>query len=286
MFFYNFSDYLVMYTLFCVAARRHQVKVLALVLMPDHLHHATIAQDVTELSAFVQDYTSHFASAHNHLCRRDRPLFLSPFGSAPEVGDKAVRSALVYLGNNGPERKLSVKARDYRWSFLAYYQNPHPFSEPLKLASASQSMRRAVSVVKDRSKKGLALKYQTLQWMFKPLCQREKLQLVDYIINSYNVIDYEKAISFFEDYDRMLDAISISKGSAHDIQEEFVGWDDRVYGLMSKALTEQEHLADIHDIFDFPDSERKRYIPCLRIKTRATEKQIMKFLRLLPENEK
>ena len=278
--FYNISDYLVMYTLFCVAARRHKVQVLSLVLMPDHLHHCSVAQDCAELSAFVQDYSSHFASANNLLCNRDSPLFLSPYGSAPKVGDKSARSALVYLGNNGPERKLSSTAETYRWSFLAYYRNSHPFSEPLKLASASQSMRRAVSLVKNRREKGLPMRYQTLQWLFKSLNSKEKQQLVDFIVSQYNVIDYEKAISYFESYDKMLEAMHITKGSEHDIQEEFVGWSDKVYGQMSQILIEQKHLADIHDILTLPEAKKRALLPVLQAKTKATERQVMKFLRL------
>ena len=278
--FYNVSDYLVIYTQFCVSARCHKVHVLSLALMPDHLHHCIVAYELADMSAFVKDYTSHFATAHNALCAWDQSLFVKPYESAPKMGDKAARSALVYVGNNGPERKLSIKAEEYRWSFLGYYRNPHPFSEPLKLSHASKAMRRAVSLVKDRCKRNKPLRYQTLQWLFKPLSNKERLQLTDYIINIYNVIDYERAIAFFGSYETMIEAMHITKGSEYEIQEEFVGWDDKVYGQMSKVIMEQNLYEDIHDLLSTPEDQRRELVSVLKSKTGATEKQVMKYLRL------
>lgn len=278
--FYNVRDFLVFFTLFCVAAKRANVQVLSLVLMWDHIHHCSKTPGEEDLSGFVQDYTSHFASVHNPLCHKTGPLFLRPFGSAPKIGDKNIRTALVYLGNNGPVRKLAERAEQYRWSFLVYYKNPHPFSEPLKLSEASKAMRRAVSLVKDRHSKNHALHYQTLKWMFKPLDAKERYQLIDFIISTYNVIDYESAIAFFGSFDKMLEAMHITSGSEYDIQEEFVGWSDKVYEQMTQYLTGRGGLADIHDVFKQSETERRKWIPVLQEETAATERQVLKYLRL------
>ena len=278
--FYSVFDCLVFFTLFCLAARRHRVQVLSLVLMPDHLHHCTVAREKESLSAFVQDYTSHFASQQNRLCSRKEPLFLKPYGSAPKMGDKAARTALIYLGNNGPERKLSSRADAYRWSFLAYYKNPNPFSTPLKLAKASQAMRRAVKLVKDRAKRNRPISYQTFRWMFRYLGEEEKKQLIDLTVSTYNVIDYEAAIAYFGNYESMLEAMRLTKGSEYDIQEEFVGWDDKVYAEMAKLLLQDKTLADIHDILLRPAAERVKLISVLQNKTGAARWQVLKYLRL------
>lgn len=278
---YNVADYLVCFTLFCVAARRHNVDVLSLVLMPDHLHHCTQAKEKAHLSTFVQDYSSHFALQHNATCHREHaPLFLKPFGSAPKIGDKSIRTALIYLGNNGPERKLSATAAEYRWSFLAYYRNTHPFSEPLRLALASQAMRRAVSIVKNRARKNQALRYQTIQWLFRPLNAVEKQQLIDIIITSYNVINYEQAIAYFGSYENMLKAMQYTKGSEYEIEEKFVGWDDKVYAQMARLLMTEKGWTDIHDLFLLPEFERYALIPLLEARTAGTKQQILKFLQL------
>ena len=277
--FYNISDYLMCYTLISVAASRHRVKILSLVLMPDHIHLGVIAQEESELSAFVQDYTSHFASALNRLCGREKPLFLSPFGSAPKIGDKSVRSALIYLGNNGPERKLAVRAEQHQWNFLAYYKNAHPFSEPLRLSVASRPLRRAVAIVKDRYKNGKSLKYNTLQWMFKTLDSRGRKQLTDFIISIYNRIDYESAITYFGSYDNMIAAMRITKGSEHDIYEEFTGWSDNVYTAMSQIVMEEYPDTDIHDALKLYADEKQRLATLFKERTDATIRQIEKYLR-------
>lgn len=141
-------------------------------------------------------------------------------------------------------------------------------------------MRRAVSLVKDRCKRNKPLRYQTLQWLFKPLSNKERLQLTDYIINIYNVIDYERAIAFFGSYETMIEAMHITKGSEYEIQEEFVGWDDKVYGQMSKVIMEQNLYEDIHDLLSTPEDQRRELVSVLKSKTGATEKQVMKYLRL------
>lgn len=279
--FYCVSDYLVCFTQISVATRRHPVKVLSQVLMPDHLHASVVAERERDLADFVQDYTSHFARAHNVTCHWDAPLF-KPFGSAPKIHSKDVRSHLVYLGNNGPERHLSVTAEEYRWSFLAYAHSSHPFSEKLRLDYASRSMRRAVQEVKACRKENLPLSYATLQRITRPLDNIEKQQLADYIITAYQYIDYPLAIAYFGDWEGMLSAMHHSKGSEFELKEEFVGWDDKVYAQMSQIIVKEYGLADVHDFLAWPAEDRNAALSILKTQTDASTKQVAKFLRLDP----
>lgn len=279
MLFYCVSDYLVCYTQISVASRRHPVKVLSQVLMPDHLHSSVVAERDRDLTDFVQDYTSHFARAHNVTCHRAVPLF-KPFGSAPKVHSKDVRSHLIYLGNNGPERRLSATAEEYRWSFLAYGKSTHPFSDKLRLDFASRSMRRAVQEVKASRQADVPLSYAALQRMTQPLNAVEKLQLTDYIITAYKYIDYPLAVAYFENWEEMLSAMHHSKGSEFELKEEFVGWDDKVYGLMSHIMVKEYGLADVHDFLAWPEEDRKEASALLKAQTGASPKQVSKFLRL------
>ena len=279
--FYCVSDYLVCFTHISVASRRHPVKVLSQVLMPDHLHASVVADREWDLADFVQDYTSHFARAHNVTCHRDAPLF-KPFGSAPKVHSKDVRSHLVYLGNNGPERRLSTTAEEYRWSFLAYANSEHPFSEKLRLDYASRPMRRAIQEVKACRKADQPLSYTALQRMTQSLNSIEKQQLTDYIITTYQYIDYPLAMAYFGDWEGMISAMHHSKGSEFELKEEFVGWDDKVYAQMSQILVKEYGLADVHDFLAWPEKERVVASTLLKAQTDATPKQIAKFLRLLP----
>lgn len=277
--FYCVSDYLVCYTHISVASRRHPVKVLSQVLMPDHLHGSYIAESEKHLRSFVQDYTSHFVRVHNVTCHWNAPLFQA-FGSAQKVRSKDIRSNLIYLGNNGPERHLSEKAEDYRWSFLAYAHHPHPFSKKLRLDYVSRPLRRAIQEVRAFRKAEKPLTYAALQRMTRPLNRAEKQQLADYIIVIYQYIDYEAASAYFESWDAMLSAMHDTKGSEYELKEEFTGWDDKVYSQMASILIRKYKLADIHDCFLWSDQEKLRAFTVLKAGTAASERQIAKFLRI------
>lgn len=277
--FYCISDYLVCFTHISVASRRHPVKVLSQVFMPDHLHGSVAAETEKNLTDFVQDYTSHFARAHNATCHRNAPLF-KPFGSAPKVHSKDIRSHLIYLGNNGPERHLSAKAEDYRWSFLAYANNAHPFSEKLKLEQASRPLRRAIQEVKACRNSDRPLSYASLQRMTKPLTSLEKQQLTDYIITLYQYLDYRLAASYFDNWDSMLSAMHHSKGSEYELKEEFTGWDDKVYAKMSRLVLREYGLDDIHECLAWDEDKKEQVFTLLKSQTKATNRQIAKFLRM------
>lgn len=94
--FYNISDYLVFFTIFCTTARKYKVKILSLCLMADHIHICISEERKGELSAFVREYSKLFSRVHNRTCHTQGNLFESPFGSAPKFGDKIfLRQGLV-----------------------------------------------------------------------------------------------------------------------------------------------------------------------------------------------
>ncbi len=278
--FYNISDFLVCFTIFCVEAGKHDVKVLAVSLMPDHIHHSTIALRRDALTKFVQSYSSKFTHAHNAVCHRKGPLFESPFGSAPKVGGKKARTNLVYVGNNAPERHLCQKAEEYRWNFLAYYKNPHPFSEPLSLHTASWRMKKAVHEVNYQCERSRPMTYAQLQRLFNTLDDREKLQLVDYIVTSYNVIDYESAIRFFDSYGDMLSAMHANTGSEYDLNEVFKGRSDACYARLTQIILKETDAKDIHEILSWPEEKKLKLMKWLAGRTEATLEQLIAYFHL------
>ena len=136
--FYTKADYLVFFTIFCITAAHHPVRVLKLCQMPDHIHASVVVDRRRDLSAFVHDYTTCFARENNRTCHRTGPLFQSPFGSVPKPGEKKTRSNLIYVDNNPVERLLSERAEDYQWNYIAYAVSDHPFSEPFRPSAASK----------------------------------------------------------------------------------------------------------------------------------------------------
>ena len=278
--FYNVSDHLVFFTIFCTAAPKHKVRVLKLCQMPDHIHGSVIADRKEDLSAFVQEYTSGFSREHNRTCHREGPFFQSPFGSAPKYGEKKVRSNLIYVDNNPVERRLCEKAEQYRWNYLAYAACKHPFSEPFQKEDASREMLRAVRLVKARHREGRFLPYAMLQGMFKALNRKEQAQLVDIIIGLYSVIDHASAISYFGDYEQVLIADHATAGSEHDLKEVHVGKDDRWYARFAHIILDQVRPADIHDVLAYSPARKNELFFLLQRETCAPAEQIAAFLRL------
>ena len=278
--FYSISDHLVYFTVFCTFARKHGIRVLKLCQMPDHIHGSVTADKKSNLSAFERDTTAVFAREHNSVCHRKGPFFKSPFGSVPKFGDKKARSNLIYVDNNPVERRICEKAEQYRWNYLAYADNDHPFSEPFLARDASNAMLRAIRMAEDRHSRGLHLPYAMLKRMFKQLSNKERQQLVDIIITTYSVINYHESIRYFDDLDAMLTAIHSTTGSEHDLNEVFVGKDDSWYRRMSEIVLAHSNLSDIHDMLGFPPDKKYTLFRLLRRETQATSEQIAKFLRI------
>lgn len=276
--FYNISDYLVYFTIFCIEAKKSGVKVLSLCLMPDHIHHSTIARRKEILTKFIQVSSSKFTIAHNPVCYRKGPLFDSPFGSAPKPGGKKARTNLIYVGNNAPERHLCTKAEEYRWNFLSYYKNPNPFSEPLSLHRASWRMKKAVHEVKFQFAQSKPMTYAQLQRIFRTLDDREKRQLVDYIITLYNVIDYQSAIRFFDSYEDMLSAMHANTGSEYDLNEIFMGRSDACYARLTQIILRETSVEDIHEILSWPEDKKITLMMKLMGRTEATPEQLAAYL--------
>ena len=278
--FYNYSDHLVFFTTFCVEAKAHNIQVLSLCQMPDHIHHSTIAPSRWHLYSFVRDYTSRFAKAQNKYCGRDGALFNTPFLSVPKKGDKKARTNLIYVGNNAPERRLVQNAEDYRWNYLAYAASDHPFSEKLVISKASMPMRRALKEVDAFQKAGQPLRYEKLQSWFRRLSAKECQQLVDYIIVKYSVIDHEAAIRFFGSYEKMILAMHSSTGSEYDLNEVMVGKSDAYYYKMTSLLQKQIRPVDIHDVLSLPEEKKYELYSWLCQNTQARPEQVAKYLRI------
>ena len=278
--FYCVSDYLVYFTNYCVVARRYGITVLSLCIMPDHVHDSIIVRSGFELSRFKQKANSDVTRALNPVCHHERRLFEKSYGIAPKIGSKAERTNLIYVGNNGVERNLCSFAENYRWSFLAYAVSPNPFSDKLVIRESRWPMRCAIKEVKACFKSLKPLTYAQIQRLLTPLTNAEKAQLVDYIITTYNVIDYKAAISRFGSYDKMITAMHSTTGSEHDIPEEFTGYSDACYAKIARYVLQLPGVKDVHDVLAWDDERKWGLYQDLRGRFNATGKQIAKFLRM------
>ena len=278
--FYTYADHLVFFTQYCVIARKYGIRVLSLCQMPDHIHDSVIANRKKDLDKFKQDSLSWFALRRNARVGMKGAVFECSFGSAPKIGDKNVRSNLVYVGNNPVERKLVSEAEKYRWNYLAYAQSDHPFSEKLVLRTASGLLRKAVKEVKVQAHAAKPMNYAMIRRLFAPLDYTERQQLVDFIVKSYNVIDYAEASRYFGSFDAMLIAMHATTGNEHDLNEVFIGKSDAHYNRMTSILLREGIVKEIHEILSLPVDKKYDLFLLLRRETMATSEQIAAFLHM------
>ena len=104
--------------------------------------------------------------------------------------------------------------------------------------------------------------------------------MTDYIVDTYNVIDYASAISYFTSYENMLLAMHSNTGGEYEIKEVFNGRSDVHYAIMASYLLNHFHLNDIHDILSLPIVERSKIFVHLCNVTDARPNQIAAFLRI------
>ncbi len=277
--FYDLSDYLVYFTVFCTCARKYDIDVYSLCLMIDHIHCLVRASAKECLSNFISNVTSVFVKEYNHSIGRKGPLFEKRFGSAPKADRKKLVSAIIYLGNNPVEKRLCTRAEQYRWNFLAYMDSPAPFSEPLVKYKASPALRNAMKEVDRCSGRSRHLNYSQLRRMMSPLSATEKNQLTDHIITSYNIIDYDGLLQYFESYQQLLISVHSTTGTEYDIKETIDKSYDNVYREMIK--TTREHTGTYVREVIMCDTDRKlEFAKLLRSRTKASIGQIAKFLHL------
>ena len=279
--FYSLRDYLVFFTIFCTIADKLDVTVLALCPMMDHIHNVCRVFSPEQLVKFVQMYTHSFAQEWNKSRNRKHSLFQQRFGSSVKLGNKAVRTTLNYNYNNPVERKLTSKAEDYRWNFLRYYKNRNPYSAPLDESAASAKLRAALQEVRALHKKGQWVRYAQLDRWMKDLKVEEIQQLADYIISTWNIIDYVGAISYYGDYDAMIRSFHDNTGGEYDIREDTDHYTDAVYADCTRILMRERHITSVREIPGLSLQRKMDLHRILSARTTAKPSQLAKYLHMV-----
>lgn len=278
--FYSTHDYLVFFTIFCTQARLREVEVLSLCPMPDHIHLVVVVNNNAELSVFIQTYAHLFATEWNRRRKKKGHFFSHPFGSAAKLGSKQVRTTLAYSNNNPVERKITERCEQYRWTFLPYYKNKAPYSPPINLSRANSRMRTILKEIDSRYQQGLYLHYSQLERWERLLSPREWMQVTDYIIGLWNVIDYEQAISYYGDFETMIRAFHDNTGSEYEILEERDKYSDAVYADCSRIVLSEGLVHRLEAIPSLSDAQKERIYELLLLRTSARPRQIKKYLHL------
>ncbi len=276
--FYRLIDRLVYYTIQSVCARRHRVRVLVASYMYTHVHEALRVMDASQLAAYERDVNSLFAKEYNRETGHTGSVFEGPYGRAPKIGDKSVRSCLAYVVNNPVEKKLCRTAEEDRWTFLAYYTQAFPFSRRPQLSRARSCLREAFQVVSHECASGRYLRYALLHRLFAPLDHLEREQLTDYIIQCYFFFDREECCRFLGTIDKMVAAVAVTTGTEFDVGEVFEPFSDVPYREMCAFVEKHKMLGRGLPFLHLPEDRLRRLMGYLRGNTSATERQVTRFL--------
>ena len=278
--FYSLADFLVFFTVFCTTARCRKMTVLGVCPMLDHIHSITVADSRDAVRPFVRDYSSLFSRERNTILGKDHPVHLDTFGCAIKKGDKMIRTALSYLYNNPGEKGLCRKAPEYRWTFLAYANSNHPYSEPLRISEASRALRRAIKLVDYYNSHNKYLKYNWIAGMYDSLDERESEQLTDYIISKYNCIDYDAMISLYGSFEKACLAFDSNQGSEYEIKEDYSRDSHRSYFRASEILKNQFGYEDINRLLALPSHKREAFSRLLTNQGVLSRRQADKYFRI------
>ena len=219
--FYSVKDILVFYTLLYELKKKYKITVLGVVFMYNHYHLLIKAKSQKVISCFMRDLETTYSKEFNKDAGTKGSVFEPRYGLSNKKWDKKQREAAAYLYNNPVEKQLSINAVSYRWNFLAYAKSDHPFSEKLVIRKASDKLRKCIQEVKYMFNHDAFLNYTILRNCFGSLSRDESNQLIDFIIGTYNVVDYNETIRLYGSYEKMLTAFDSNTGNEHDLKEEY-----------------------------------------------------------------
>ena len=278
--FYSRGDYLVFFTILSVCARSCGICIMMVCIMFDHFHMLARTESINELSEFMQRFTSWFAKEFNLHTGRKGKVFKKNFGSAPKWDNKALRSAINYVGNNPVEKNLCRYAEEYRWGFLGYIRSPNPYSDPIDIRKSPLRLKKAVKEAHLMATQNLPLNYAQIKRMFKDLNEIETEQLTDYIISIYNPIQHDEAITYYGSYEAMTAAMKNNTGSEFDIREKNDRLSHVPFVEMIQYLRKSRNEEDLSKITTLGMDEKIELAMELMRKTSATPAHIGKFLHM------
>lgn len=273
--FYALEDYILLFTLYSCLSRRYGISAKAFCIMPNHMHSAEIAASVQSFTRFHQQLEAIFTKEYNSARQRSGPLFDKPFGYAPKIIGKRVRETLSYIANNPVAGRITEKVEDYRWNLLAYRENRHPFSNKLRMSSASFRLRRAIKRIDAFYNSERHLSYNAQKMIFRDLAKEDRMQIADYVVHKYNFLDYNALEKYFGSLEKALATFNVTAGSEHDIPDD---WDDySVYERMA-SIAESNGLDLLSCNFDKLSNKQVNLLSSLFSRSGFTRKSISRFL--------
>ena len=274
--FYDPEDFLVFYSIFSTIARQYNIMILELCMMTDHIHILISASSLSQISLFIQHYTSLFVREYNYSINRRGSLFHKSFGSAPKKGSKKIRSTIVYIGNNPVEKRLCRYAEEYKWNFLSHMKDDGGSI----IYTMSRKLKTALKEIRGYRNCSKYLNFAQVRRMLKGLAPIERDMLIDSVIDIYSPFDRDALLSFYDSYEDMLHAMRSSSGSEYDIKEKFNPGSDRIYEDMASEVRRLYPGIPVRKVTTMTVEQKIETGRVLQRNTGASIHQIAKFLHL------
>jgi len=246
--------------------------------MLNHFHIQLKAPSAAALSAFMRDLTSSFTRRYNRQYGRSGPLVSGQFKNAAKQKGQKVRENYIYICNNPVVKHAVQRAEQYRWNFLAYMHSSHPFSEAIQPGTESGLLLQVLSNVRTRKNRGRPVDYLFFAGTYSRLDERERRQVIDYIVSEYNVLDYETAKREWGDYEKICQVLSTVAGSEYDIAEEKTPEDYRHYYRMIRLAAREGYDLSALRMSGIGLDELNRLASIFREEAGASQTEIAKFL--------
>ena len=245
---------ILLFTLICVKARQYRIRITALCIMYNHFHLQASGHTREDVECFMHAVAWAFAIIYNRHYGLGGQLFRHPFGSALKVKPQKITGNWIYIANNPVGKKAVTRARDYRWNFLRYApeldarssqlkyspSSRHPFSEEYQPLEASKEMLYMVKAVRNRASDGEIIDYDFFSSpRYASLSEKERLQLIDIIIISYNIIDYEPMLRKYGSVEHFCRVLEEVEGNEYDLSDDWEPEDYRHYRQMIAIAAEE-----------------------------------------------
>ena len=278
--FYRIEDCIMYFTTFSVFARRMEMVFIAFSIMFNHTHATTLDETRQRITLFQRQVGVSTAHTYNREYGREGQLWHHSFGFSVKHGIKRILGNIAYVFNNCVAGKMNRRAMDNRWTLLAYYNNSHPFSEPIIKEKCSRKMERAMKLVDISYDNDEPLNYATQRRLFSGLNKKEKAQIIDYLISRYNFLDYRALISLYGSFETAIIAIDSNAGGEYDLKDDT--GDHSCYMKMI-ALTHQmfPNLRKLN-VEMLSDEQKNQLATAFRAILMAKEENIRKFLHFSP----
>lgn len=251
---------------------------MSVCIMLNHYHIQLRAPSSEDLSSFMRDLTALFTRMYNRHYGLTGPLVRGQFSNACKQKDQKIKENYIYICNNPVVKHAVSRAEQYRWNFLAYMESPNPFSEPIGPDYYSEALERVLAIVRVWRKTGRPVDYLFFDGLYSRLTEREKGQVLDYIVTEYNVIDYATAKQKWGGYQTICEMLSTVAGTEYDLAEEYIKEDYRHYYKMIRlARSEGYDLSRIR-LRGLSLNEQFRLACLFQDKADASQVEITKFL--------